>query len=71
MDDVVALERLATLHGAFVDDASVDTKDLKRRLIGRLPRYMVPKQIHTIESFPLNANGKIDRKALLARLQDA
>ena len=56
---------------AFIDDASVDTKDLKRRLIGRLPRYMVPKQIHTIESFPLNANGKIDRKALLARLQDA
>ncbi len=53
---------------AFVDDAAVDTRALKRRLADRLPRYMIPKSIRIIESFPLNANGKIDRKALLATL---
>ena len=53
---------------AFIDDASVDTKALIKRLGARLPRYMVPKQVRVIEEFPLNANGKIDRKALRAML---
>jgi len=54
---------------AFIDDATVDLRALKRRLLTRLPRYMVPKKIRLIETFPLNANGKIDRKALLGTLQ--
>ncbi|MEQ1613658.1 MAG: amino acid adenylation domain-containing protein [Hyphomicrobiaceae bacterium] len=29
-----------------------------------LPNYMVPRAIHTIAEMPLNANSKIDRKAL-------
>jgi len=41
---------------------------LLRRLRDRLPRYMVPKQIRALPSFPLNPNGKIDRKALAALL---
>lgn len=53
---------------AFIDDAAIDTRALKRRLNERLPRYMVPKTIRVIDSFPLNANGKIDRNALLQRL---
>jgi acyl-CoA synthetase (AMP-forming)/AMP-acid ligase II len=30
-----------------------------------LPRYMVPEDIVFVETMPLNANGKIDRKELL------
>jgi non-ribosomal peptide synthetase component F len=30
----------------------------------RLPSYMVPTDVHFITPFPLNVNGKIDRKAL-------
>ncbi|MEM6991236.1 MAG: amino acid adenylation domain-containing protein [Myxococcota bacterium] len=56
---------------AFIDDASVDTRALKRRLADRLPRYMLPKTIRVIDAFPLNANGKIDRNALAQRLEAA
>ena len=37
---------------------------LKAALREQLPEYMVPAQILGLECLPLNANGKIDRKAL-------
>ncbi|MEU6602686.1 AMP-binding protein [Streptomyces flaveolus] len=30
-----------------------------------LPEQALPVRVHTVESFPLNANGKVDREALL------
>lgn len=30
----------------------------------RLPEYMIPKILYSVESMPTNANGKIDRKAI-------
>ncbi len=43
-------------------DRAADT--IQRALQDRLPSYMQPKKILTVETFPLNANGKVDRKAL-------
>lgn len=40
---------------------------LRRFLGGLLPRYMVPSRFMVLPDLPLNPNGKIDRKALLAR----
>ena len=40
--------------------------DLRAYLAGKLPDYMVPSDIIPIAEFPLNANGKLDRPALLA-----
>ncbi len=39
--------------------------DLTRnKLPGILPKYMLPSDYHIVKSFPLNNNGKIDRKKL-------
>ncbi len=46
--------------------ASLSVADLRAFLAGKLPDYMVPSDIFPIAEFPLNANGKLDRPALLA-----
>ncbi|WP_158625670.1 non-ribosomal peptide synthetase [Corallococcus carmarthensis] len=44
--------------------ATLEGKTLKARLRLRLPEYMVPGTVVVLDSLPLNANGKVDRKAL-------
>jgi len=51
---------------AIADDSSVDQAELKRQLLCTLPEYMVPQYFVFVDAIPLNPNGKIDRKALLA-----
>jgi amino acid adenylation domain-containing protein len=43
-----------------------DTTALRRYLLTRLPHYMQPGAIVSIDEFPLLANGKVDRLALPA-----
>ncbi|WP_137925664.1 non-ribosomal peptide synthase/polyketide synthase, partial [Cupriavidus sp. 2SB] len=43
---------------------SADANTLRERLSATLPDYMVPAAIVLLDALPLNANGKIDRKAL-------
>ncbi|MFF3495277.1 amino acid adenylation domain-containing protein [Streptomyces sp. NPDC002795] len=45
-----------------------DTAALLERLGTRLPAYMVPGSVTVLDGLPLNANGKVDRKALTNRL---
>lgn len=40
--------------------------ELRQFLQAKLPDYMVPAAIVVLEALPLNANGKLDRQALLA-----
>lgn len=39
-------------------------KQIKEDLKGFLPEYMIPKKIKVLEEFPMNQNGKINRKAI-------
>jgi len=53
---------------AFLAAREVDSAGLRERVKGRLPPYMVPKRLVAVPQMPLNANGKVDRNALLATL---
>ncbi|REK80096.1 amino acid adenylation domain-containing protein, partial [Rhodococcus erythropolis] len=44
--------------------SAVDIESLRAELGTRLPSYMVPSAIVVLDSLPLNASGKIDRKQL-------
>lgn len=52
----------------FIAGLGVDPKAVLSRLKAALPAVMVPRDVQVIDEMPLNVNGKIDRKALLARL---
>lgn len=54
---------------AFLVCRQVDTESLRQTLKTKLPIYAVPRKIHVIETWPLNANGKIDRRELLKYLE--
>ncbi|WP_254926100.1 non-ribosomal peptide synthetase [Bordetella genomosp. 11] len=49
---------------AYVTPASLDTAMLRQALERSLPAYMVPSAIVTLDTLPITANGKLDRKAL-------
>lgn len=46
--------------------AAADTATVRAALASRLPHYMLPSVVITLESIPTTANGKVDRKALEA-----
>ncbi|EJM97622.1 non-ribosomal peptide synthetase [Herbaspirillum sp. YR522] len=60
---VAGVDRLLAYVAAHHDSAP-DPVALQRALAASLPGYMVPGKIGLLPALPLNANGKIDRKAL-------
>ncbi|MDD2798814.1 MAG: amino acid adenylation domain-containing protein [Bacteroidales bacterium] len=50
----------------IVSDKNVDIKHIKNHLRNLVPNYMIPIHFTILDSFPLNPNGKIDRKRLPA-----
>jgi amino acid adenylation domain-containing protein len=57
---------------AFVlSSDAVDVGDVRSTLETRLPQYMRPREVRVLEDLPLNPNGKVDRKALYALMEEA
>jgi acyl-CoA synthetase (AMP-forming)/AMP-acid ligase II len=70
----VALGWPTTANGAegivaFLETSNADIDAVLDTAKDRLPSYMVPRTLHLITEFPLNANGKVDRKALAKLLE--
>lgn len=64
-------QRVREQHGhivAFVAGTGIAEDVLRGDLGARLPAYMIPARIVFMPDLPRNANGKVDRKALLASL---
>jgi acyl-CoA synthetase (AMP-forming)/AMP-acid ligase II len=62
------LDGLAAGVVGFAAAPDADAPELQKAVAARLPSYMVPSCIHLMTELPLNGNGKVDRKALLAWL---
>lgn len=74
VDGVVALGWPKTVSGAgavevFLQSERPNRPDLKERVAKRLPSYMAPRRYHYLPEFPLNVNGKYDRKTLMQHLE--
>ena len=52
------------LAAYYITDSEVSEDTLRAELSAKLPGYMVPTYFTQLESFPVNANGKLDRGAL-------
>ncbi len=48
----------------LAEGAESSAFELRRRLLERLPEYMVPQFLVELSSIPLTPNGKVDRRAL-------
>jgi amino acid adenylation domain-containing protein len=75
LDEVVALgwprsASSALAITAFVCGTDVDTDIIRARMSTQLPEFMIPRTINVLPELPLSANGKIDRKALVALLEE-
>ncbi|RMQ50439.1 Ribonuclease H [Pseudomonas cichorii] len=57
-------QRSKVLVAYVVADSAPGIEALREHVLGNLPPYMIPSAFMFLERFPLNGNGKIDRKSL-------
>ncbi|WP_157201893.1 non-ribosomal peptide synthetase [Massilia sp. Root335] len=64
-DDFVGEKRMVA-YVCLENGADISPLSIRTCLLATLPDYMVPSSFVTLESLPLNVNGKLDRQALPA-----
>jgi D-alanine--poly(phosphoribitol) ligase subunit 1 len=58
-------EGMGQILGFVASDREADSAELIAQVAAIVPPYMLPKRIEILKDLPKNANGKIDRQALL------
>ncbi|MBB1252308.1 amino acid adenylation domain-containing protein [Streptomyces alkaliterrae] len=53
-----------TVLAAVLAGDDLDVEETDERLRETLPPYMIPLTYHVVDAFPLNSNGKVDRRVL-------
>lgn len=56
---------------AWLSGHKVDNRQIKQHLSRQLPDYMIPQRVEWLPNLPKNHNGKLDRKALQALLNES
>lgn len=71
VEDVIVVAKLKEKSNAVkmikayvILNKKIEVFEIKNKLNEILPRYMIPSTITILEQFPVNNNGKIDRKKL-------
>ncbi|MCZ6655794.1 MAG: AMP-binding protein, partial [Gammaproteobacteria bacterium] len=69
-DVAIAVGYPAGINGAdgilaFMSKTDIDTAEIEATIRNNLPAYMQPTSLVHVDTFPLNSNGKVDRRALL------
>lgn len=53
----------------FLENFTGDINNVIEYLKDKIPHYMLPSSVSNVQNFPLNVNGKVDRKELLKSLE--
>jgi len=61
---VIEKENQKYICAYFTAQEKIDIQELKTYVSKLIPEYMIPKKMIQLDEFPLNANGKVDRKLL-------
>ncbi len=74
--DIVAVVGWSTIDGSAQGlvgfcNSALPAETIATSMLRTLPRYMVPNTIHVLDVLPVNINGKVDRRALVARLRES
>ena len=65
---VMALTAFVLLEQPDGESSLARARRVKTALAACLPSYMIPHKILAVDPFPLNTNGKIDKKQLAVQL---
>jgi D-alanine--poly(phosphoribitol) ligase subunit 1 len=57
---------VSELVAVIATKQTLSVTNIRKELLDRIPKYMIPSKFHIVERMPKNANGKTDR-AMLAR----
>lgn len=60
---------VAFIGAPAIGGEEVDVEEVRARVASRLPPYMLPRRLVILPQLPVNANGKVDRRALLQMLE--